>query len=172
MIVKDIFSLNKDFKEYRLIAGKGGLNNEIKSVDIMEVPDGVYWVKPGDFIITTGYSLKKNDTTLENIVQMMIAKGAAALGIKIGRFIDEIPEKIIQYAEEHNFPILCVPLAASYNSVMTPILSKLMGDDNYDSHVIKEMRREINILSNHSYNITAITALIARYIGCEVYVLP
>lgn len=170
MIVKDIFSLNKNFKDYRLIAGKGGLNNEIKSVDIMEVPDGVYWVKPGDFIITTGYSLKKNDTTLENIVQMMIAKGAAALGIKVGRFIDEIPEKIIQYAEEHNFPILCVPLAASYNSVMSPILSKLMGDDNYDSHVIKEMRHDINILNNHSYNITAITNIIARYIGCEVYV--
>ncbi len=170
MIVKDIFSLNKDFKDFKLIAGNGGLNNEIKSVDIMEVPDGVYWVRPGDFIITTGYSLTKNDTTLENIVQMMITKGAAALGVKIGRYIDEIPEKIIQYAEEHNFPIIYVPLASSYNSIMTPILSKLMGDDNYDSHMIKELRHELNILNNHSYNITTIISLISRYIGCEVYV--
>jgi len=170
MNVKDIFSLNKEFKDFKLIAGKGGLNNEIKNVDIMEVPDGVYWVKPGDFIITTGYSLKKNDTTLENIIQMMIAKGAAALGIKLGRYIDEIPEKILQYAEEHNFPIIFVPIASSYNSIMSPILSKLIGDDNYDLHIIKEMRQELNILTNHSYNITTITNLISRYIRCEVYI--
>ncbi len=171
MFVKDIFSLNKDFKDFKLIAGKDGLKNEIKSVDIMEVPDGVYWVKSGDFIITTGYSLKKNDTTLENIVQMMVAKGAAALGIKVGRFIDEIPEKILQYAEEHNFPIIYVPLAASYNSIMTPILNKIMGDDNYNFQVIKEMRQELNILIKHNYNVTAIANLLSRYIDCEVYIL-
>lgn len=170
MIVRDIFLLNKKFKDFKLIAGKGGLDNEIKNVDIMEVPDGVYWVEPGDFIITTGYSLKKNDTTLENIIQMMIAKGAAALGIKVGRYIDEIPEKILHYAEEHNFPIIFVPLASSYNSIMIPILSKLMGDDNYDIHVIREMRQELNILTKHSYNITTIANLISRYIGCEVYI--
>lgn len=170
MIVRDIFSLNKDFKDFKIIAGSGGLDNEIKSVDIMEVPDGVYWVRQGDFIITTGYSLKKNDTTLENIVQMMVAKGAAALGVKLGRYIEEIPEKIIQYAEEHNFPIIYVPLASSYNSIISPILSKLMGDDNYEFHIIKEMRQELKILTGHNYNITSIASLVERYIGCDIYI--
>lgn len=170
MDVQEIFSLNKDFKDFKLIAGKGGLNNQIKNVDIVEVPDGVHWVTPGDFIITTGYSLKKNDTTFENIIQMLIAKEAAGLGIKVGSYIEEIPDKIIQYAEDNNFPIIYVPLALSYKNIMSPIMSKLMGDENYNFYVIKEMRRELNILSNHSYNITTITNLISRYIGCEVYI--
>ena len=153
MKVKDIFKLNNDFKNFKILAGECGIENEIKSVDIMEVPDGVYWVKPGDFIITTGYTLAKNDTTIDYIVQMMIAKGAAALGIKLGRYIDEIPEKVIQYANENCFPIVYVPIAASYASVVRPILNKLVSDDNYDFHILRQIRQELRRLTIHNYNI-------------------
>lgn len=170
MKVKDIFTLNKDFKDFKLIAGSGGLDNEILSVDIMEVPDGVYWVNSGDFIITTGYSLKKNDTTMENIIQMLVAKQASALGIKVGRYIDEIPEKILQYADENNFPIICVPLASSYNSIVRPIINKLVSDENYDFYILKEIRHELCRLTNHNYNITAITNLLSKYVGRDVYI--
>ena len=170
MKVKDVFTLNNDFKNFKILAGECGIENEIKSVDIMEVPDGVYWVKPGDFIITTGYTLTKNDTTIDNIVQMMIAKGAAALGIKLGRYIDEIPEKIIQYANENCFPIIYVPIAASYASVVRPILNKLVSDDNYDFHILKRIRQELRRLTIHNYNITAITNLLTDYIGQEVLI--
>ncbi|MGD9567094.1 MAG: PucR family transcriptional regulator [Sedimentibacter sp.] len=170
MKVKDIFTLNNDFKNFKLLAGECGIENDIKSVDIMEVPDGVYWVKPGDFIITTGYSLTKNDTTLDNIVQMMIIRGAAALGIKLGRYIDEIPDKIIQYANEHCFPIIYVPIAASYASIVRPILNKLVSDDNYDFNILKQIRQELRRLTIHNYNITAITNLLTDYIGHDVLI--
>ncbi|MDD4780908.1 MAG: PucR family transcriptional regulator ligand-binding domain-containing protein [Tissierellia bacterium] len=170
MKVKDVFTLNNDFKSFKLLAGECGVENEIKSVDIMEVPDGVYWVKPGDFIITTGYTLTKNDTTIDNIVQMMIARGAAALGIKLGRYIDEIPEKIIQYANENCFPIIYVPIAASYASVVRPILNKLVSDDNYDFHILKQIRQEMRRLTIHNYNITALTNMLADYIGQDVLI--
>ena len=58
MKVRDLFDLNAEvFKEFRLLTGSGGLDNEIKDVVIMEVPDGIYWINPDNFIITTGYSL-------------------------------------------------------------------------------------------------------------------
>ncbi len=169
MKVSDIFTLNKDFIDFKILAGRGGLNNEIKNVDIMEVPDGVYWVNSGDFIITTGYCLKNNDTTLENIIQMLVTKEAAALGIKVGRYIDGIPEKILLLADEYNFPIILVPITSSYNSIVRPILNKLVGDEHYDFFTLKDFKQELNRLTKHNFNITVITNLISSYIGHDIY---
>lgn len=169
MKVSDIFTLNSDFKDFKVLAGRGGLDNEIRNVDIMEVPDGVYWVNPGDLIITTGYCLKNNDTTLENIVQMLVTKEAAGLGIKVGRYIDEIPKKILLLADEYNFPIIFVPITSSYNSIVRPILNKLVSDENYDFFTLKEFKQELNRLTKHNFNITVITNLISKYIGHDIY---
>ncbi|MBZ2174037.1 PucR family transcriptional regulator ligand-binding domain-containing protein [Schnuerera sp. xch1] len=79
MIVKDLFKLNNDFKQFKLLAGEGGLENEIKCIDVMEVPDGMYWINPGHFIITTRYSIKKADTTLEYIIENMIKKNTGII---------------------------------------------------------------------------------------------
>lgn len=106
MKVRDLFDLNAEvFKEFRLLTGSGGLDNEIKDVVIMEVPDGIYWINPDNFIITTGYSLMTKEISIENMIQVLISRKAAALGIKIGKYIDNLPEEIINYANEHNFPI-------------------------------------------------------------------
>ncbi|MFW5891300.1 MAG: PucR family transcriptional regulator ligand-binding domain-containing protein, partial [bacterium] len=93
MKVKDLFNLNKDYKNIKLISGEGGLNNDIESIEILEVPDGVYWVEENDLIITTGYFLNNNIDTFKRFIETLSYRKAAAVGIKIGRFIDEIPEE-------------------------------------------------------------------------------
>ena len=88
MKVRDLFDLNAEvFKEFRLLTGVGGLDNEITDVVIMEVPDGIYWINPDNFVITTGYSLMTNEVSIENMIQLLISRKAAALGIKIGNIL-------------------------------------------------------------------------------------
>ena len=83
MKVRDLFDLNAEvFKEFRLLTGVGGLDNEITDVVIMEVPDGIYWINPDNFVITTGYSLMTNEVSIENMIQLLISRKAAALGIR------------------------------------------------------------------------------------------
>lgn len=44
----------------RLVAGEDGLDREITSVNVMEVPDIVNWVKPGALLLTTAYPKKRS----------------------------------------------------------------------------------------------------------------
>lgn len=62
MKVREIFHLNSNFKSLKLLAGQNGLNKEIKDIEVVEIPDGVYWVNKGDLVITTGYFLHKERT--------------------------------------------------------------------------------------------------------------
>ena len=41
--------------EARLVAGEAGLQNSIIRVNVMEVPILLAWVRPGEFLMTTGY---------------------------------------------------------------------------------------------------------------------
>jgi len=170
MFVKDLFNLNKDFRSFKLLAGKNGLNNEIKNVDVMEVPDGIYWIQPGHFIITTCYSIKKGDTSLEYIVKTMINKKAAALGIKIGRFIHEVPENILDIANKHDFPIIQIPETTSYTNIIKPILNMLEGQEDYELYIIEELEKDLYTLMRKRFKILDIINLITQYIGCEAYI--
>lgn len=44
-----------DLKEAALLAGAGGLGRYINRVNVMEVPDVIDWVRPGEFLITSGF---------------------------------------------------------------------------------------------------------------------
>ena len=170
MKVRDLFDLNAEvFKEFRLLTGSGGLDNEIKDVVIMEVPDGIYWINPDNFIITTGYSLMTKEISIENMIQVLISRKAAALGIKIGKYIDNLPEGIINYANEHNFPIIGIPLAFTYNSMVFPILNKLKGEDSYQYYIVKKLREELNLLKRPNFNITSLIRLIEDYTNQKIF---
>ena len=170
MKVRDLFDLNAEvFKEFRLLTGVGGLENEITDVVIMEVPDGIYWINPDNFVITTGYSLMTNEVSIENMIQLLISRKAAALGIKIGKYIDSLPEKIIAYANEHNFPIISIPLAFTYNSMVLPILNKLKGEDSYQYYIVRKLHEELSLLKKHHINITSFIRLIEDYTNQEIF---
>lgn len=170
MKVRDLFDLNAEvFKEFRLLTGVGGLENEITDVVIMEVPDGIYWINPDNFVITTGYSLMTNEVSIENMIQLLISRKAAALGIKIGKYIDSLPEKIIAYANEHNFPIISIPLAFTYNSMVLPIFNKLKGEDSYQYYIVRKLHEELSLLKKHHINITSFIRLIEDYTNQEIF---
>ena len=42
----------------KLIAGRGGLDRVVTSMNVMEVPDIIDWVSGGELIVTTAYSIK------------------------------------------------------------------------------------------------------------------
>ncbi len=171
MIVKDLFDLNDDFRNCKLIVGKNGLDKEIKKVEIMEVPDGAFWAKENSMIITMGYSLKKNDITTDSLVQMLIDKKVSALGIKLGRYIDEIPQRVLEYADKNNFPIINIPINMSYDQLISPINQKLMDSGSYEIFVIKELKKELRNIIRHDYSLESIINLLTSYTNRKAAIL-
>ena len=43
-----------------VVAGERGLSNEIRWAHIVDMPEIVPWVRPGQLLLTTGYSLPRD----------------------------------------------------------------------------------------------------------------
>src|SRR6056297_1020320 len=122
----DALNLEK-MKEVKVLAGEKGLDRHITKVNIMEVPDIVDWVKEGELLFTTLYSIKDDEEALKNLVPNLAKKNLAGLGIKPGRYINEIPSFMIEQAEKHNFPLLKIPYDFSFSEFINPILSEILN---------------------------------------------
>ncbi|MCF8000712.1 MAG: PucR family transcriptional regulator ligand-binding domain-containing protein [Halanaerobiales bacterium] len=124
--IAEALNLEK-MSEVEVLAGKKGLNRHITKVNIMEVPDIVDWVKEGELLFTTLYSIKDDEDALKNLVPKLAEKNLAGLGIKPGRYINEIPEFMVKQAEENDFPLLKIPYDFSFSEFINPILSEILN---------------------------------------------
>lgn len=124
--VKEILEM-EFLQEAQLLCGHGGLDNYITTVNVMEVPDIINWVKPGEFLLTTAYSIKDDIQKLNELIPVMKNIGVAGIGIKMKRYIESLPDSVIETANRLDFPIVSIPLDVSFGDVITAVLTTVVN---------------------------------------------
>jgi purine catabolism regulator len=104
-----------------VLAGEAGLDRVVASVNIMENPDITPWVKPGELLLTVGYSLKGSGTDVTSLVESLDDLGLAGFGVKLGPYLTEIEAEALEAANTRGFPILALPPVVSFDDLITDI---------------------------------------------------
>ncbi|MEX1179064.1 MAG: PucR family transcriptional regulator ligand-binding domain-containing protein [Nitriliruptor sp.] len=111
----------------RVLAGSDGLARTVTRLNIMEVPDIGPWVKPDEFLLTTAYPLRGRPDTLPSLVEDLDDAGLAGLGIKLGRYLDEVPADMLAVADRRGFPIVQLPDGVSFDEILNEVLTTLLN---------------------------------------------
>jgi purine catabolism regulator len=111
----------------RLIAGKGGLDRIVQRLNVMEVPDILAWVKPHELLLTTGYPLRNTPQSLGRLVADLDERGLAALGIKLGRYVDELPDEMVEQADRLGFPLILLPNDVGFDDILNQVLTDILN---------------------------------------------
>lgn len=134
MLLKELISLPV-FANAKVVAGKDGMTNSVQSVNIMDAPDIINYLKPQELLLTTGYAMKDHPEALLSLVTNMAKVGCAGLAIKTKRFLQEVPEDVLQCAEKLQFPIIELSLEQSLGDIsncsLSHILEKRTDELNY-----------------------------------------
>lgn len=128
-----------------ILAGEKGLENLVKSVNVMEVPDIENWIQEGEFILTTAYSIKDDVDSLNTLIPIMHNIGVAGIAIKTNRYIGTLPKSVIDTANTLNFPIIQIPMHVTFGDLIADILTiivnrqtKFLRDMDFLSNKLKE----------------------------------
>jgi purine catabolism regulator len=114
------------FKEAKLVAGASGIDKLVKYVNVMEVPDIIDWVKRGELLLTTVFAIRNDEGALSRLIPDLAAKGLAGLAIKPGRYIEKIPDVMLQQADASGLPLIELPLDTSFSDIINPIASAIL----------------------------------------------
>ena len=104
--VRDLLSVEY-FKDFKVIAGKNGLNREIQGVTVADAPDGYRWKSEKELCFTSGYVFANDPDFITGIFHG--ESQMSALVIKRGRYLEEVPEYIIQLCNEKDVPLISMP---------------------------------------------------------------
>jgi purine catabolism regulator len=110
----------------RVLAGSGGLDRVIEYVTVVDAPDAADWLRGGEFVLTTAYSVKDTPEGQVDLIERLIKAGAAGLGIKLRRFIDALSDEALASAERANFPIVELPFEVAWADIITPVLGEVL----------------------------------------------
>jgi purine catabolism regulator len=153
-----------------LISGAGGLRNEIRYVDVMEIPDLTGWLRPHEFVFTTGYAFQDNPDAVSKLLDEMHKVGGAAIGVKQRRFGYQVSEEARHKSEEYRLPIIDIPPELTTIDITHSVMEMILNRQ----FVVLSKARDINseflklILHRRS---TEIVVMLGNLLHCEVAVL-
>jgi len=124
--LRGILQLNL-LKDADILAGEKGLDNSIVSVNVMEVPDVLDWVRPGEFLLTTAYVFRDDISLLNRLIPELRSKNVCGMGVKTQRYIEDVPESVLKVADDLGFPIIRIPSEVPYGDLIKEIFNHIIG---------------------------------------------
>lgn len=111
----------------RVLAGATGLDRPVTRMNVMEVPDICSWVKSDELLLTTAYPLRGRSESLPELVEDLHDAGVSGLGIKLGRYLEEVPTAMLAIADRLGFPIVQLPRGISFDEVLNEVITCILN---------------------------------------------
>lgn len=111
----------------RVLAGRKGENRVITSVNVMDTPDIKDWLKGGELLLTNVLVIKDDTQAQVALVRDLFERGAAALGVKLKRWVDSLPPDMLTLADELGLPIIEMPIDIAWTEVLNPVLTEILN---------------------------------------------
>ncbi len=125
----------------KTLAGAQGMQRPVTGLNVMEVPDVLGWVKPHELLVTTGFPLLDAARRLDvprmvALVQGLYDRSLAGFAIKLGRYVDEVPEEVLRLADTLDFPIVQIPDKVAFDDVLKDAYAALNA---FQSNVLAQI---------------------------------
>jgi purine catabolism regulator len=111
----------------RVLAGIEGLHRPLSYVNVMEVPDILKWVKSEELLLTTLYPMRDMTISPRELVCELSRRNLAGIAVKIGRYVESIPDEMIEAAQSERLPLLELQSDISFNDVINALLSEILN---------------------------------------------
>lgn len=154
----------------RLLGGAGGLGRIVQRLNVMEVPDILPWVKPHELLLTTGYPLRNTPQSLAGLVGDLDARGLAALAIKLGRYLDELPAELLAEANRLDFPIIQLPGDVGFDDILNQVLTGILNRQASLLARSDEVHRALVQIVLGGGGMSELAAEVAAQLGAAVFV--
>lgn len=125
--VRDVLAITA-LRGAEVLAGHAGLGRRVRTVNVMEVPDILPWVRREQLLLTTAYPLRHDPGGLAALVRQLDERGLAGIFLKPERYIDRIPADMVEQADRLSFPLVAVPTEASFSDIINATLTALLDN--------------------------------------------
>ncbi|MED4228377.1 PucR family transcriptional regulator [Neobacillus cucumis] len=155
----------------QVIAGDSGTEREVESVNMMDAPDIIQFLKKNEFLVTTAYHFKDHPYMLTELARAMAEQGCAGLGIKTKRFLDEVPEEVIKLANQVALPIIELPLELSLGEIVNLTFQTILDKRAAELQLVLETHKQFTTIIMQGKGIQLLLHDLSRIIDRPVQLI-
>lgn len=149
----NIYELIDIFADFKVCSGFSGMGNNIAYITVMDAPDIYNWMHGGEFLITSGYVFKNEPENFVDLIIKLKEKNIAALGIKIDRFIKEIPKSVLEISNKLGLPVIYIPTHYAFSDIISPGLTEIVNRQYNELYKAEKIHKDfINIGLHNDIN--------------------
>jgi purine catabolism regulator len=156
------------FHRARLAAGERGINRPVGWVHVLEITHISPFVSRNDLILTTGLWLKRYEEERIEYMKQLFSQGAAGLCVEYGTTIDSVPDEILEWAEEHDFPVIVFEQPVRFVEITQDIHSLLINRHHLLLQSLESFSRKLQQETLRSSDMSAILRLLHDYVSRPV----
>src|SRR5437588_5591458 len=118
------------FREAELIAGSGGLDRRVEWVRVIETPETARKGRTGDLLLTTAYPIRDDPAAQLELVATIAEVGGSGLVVKIGMYLDKLPEGMAEEADRLDLPLFTLRSEVPWVDLMEPLLERIINAEH------------------------------------------
>ncbi len=124
LTVRQVLELS-DLRKAKVVAGFSGLDRLVLHLNVLEIPEIDFWVKPGCFFLSTLYAVRGDVAAQVQLLSDLDRRQAAALAVDLHPYLGTFAPQVLQAADELGFPLLELATDNSYVRIMTAFVLSL-----------------------------------------------
>jgi PucR family transcriptional regulator, purine catabolism regulatory protein len=159
------------FHRAQLIAGEKGKDREIKWTHILEMDDFESFINGGELILTTGSNIPFDSSKGISQIKKLIEKGVAGICVELGKNVTEVSPAIIQFANQHDFPIITFEQTVKFVDVTQDLHTILINRHHQMLSQLHILSNQFNELSLEPNGMLKILKELHNYFGVAVLLL-
>ena len=167
-----------------VVAGAKGMNKAVASISVLEyanaqaLKDELFYPLPfegGEVVISALICIKDDPQAQLSVVKKLCEGGEAALILYyVGIYLKELQPDMLEYADTHGFPIICMPLKQDtlrYSEVIMEVSEKILQDQMINQYFVSDMLDTIAQLPAHQRSMDTLLRMLSDRLRCTVLLL-
>lgn len=147
--LRQLCKYSKENYEMKLICGESNMDNLVNWVHMLEDPETASFLHGQELIFSTGIGHNNSDWLLD-FVRDLVANQASGLVLNIGPYIKKVPEDLVSYCKEVQFPLFTMPWKTRIVDVTNDFCRKIIKSEENEVTVSGAFRNAIFFPENVS----------------------
>lgn len=158
------------FQEAQVVAGHSGLGRSITWVNILEVLDEIDLLQEGDLLVTTAFGLTESTEGSQTLMARFAARNLAGLAIQTGYYLHEIPEFLIQQANECGLPLILLPKNLAFTDLTKAVLRRIVSRQLELLEFSDRMHRELTQIVLDNQGLDKLALVLAELLHRTIFI--
>ncbi|MGH7610745.1 MAG: PucR family transcriptional regulator [Candidatus Dormibacteria bacterium] len=128
-----------------VVAGAGGTDREVRWANVVDIPDPLPWVGPGQLLLTTGFAWPRRAAERRRLVRELVERELAAVALAVPKYLEHFPAAVRQEADRAQLPLLEVPWEVPFAAITQAINGTILAQQyeviEQSSLIHKELTR-------------------------------